>query len=219
MPRHVVVLDLRLNRQPGNPAVLQGVRAIRELTREHGHRVLVLLGTGLADRKMRRRPTSSGPRALATARLPGGPPPRSRRCLAESYPAAAELDTLTTPGPDQPASPGDPALLGSLPRLAGILDHAPPRLIAQLLEALDIQGVYNKADNQVTLRRVAPVHCCTGAPRDRARTFPRTRPKQAAGAFQAFCCSTVFPASRDGCLCTRCVRLLRAASGVSWWTR
>ncbi len=51
---------------------------------------------------------------------------------------------------------------------------------------------------------------------------PRTRPKQAARAAQVICCITVFPASRGGCLlrlqvaCTRCVRLLRAALGVSW---
>ena len=56
-------------------------------------------------------------------------------------------------------------------------------------------------------------------------THRGTRPKQAAGAVQFVCCSTVFPASRDGCFvrwqvaCTRCVRLLRAALGVSWWTR
>ncbi len=56
-------------------------------------------------------------------------------------------------------------------------------------------------------------------------THRGTRPKQAAWAVQVVCCSTVFPASRDGCLvrwqvaCTRCVRLLRAALGVSWWTR
>ena len=56
-------------------------------------------------------------------------------------------------------------------------------------------------------------------------THRGTRPKQAARAVQVVCYSTVFPASRDGCLlrwqvaCTRCVRLLRAALGVSWWTR
>ena len=56
-------------------------------------------------------------------------------------------------------------------------------------------------------------------------THRGTRPKQAAWAVQVICCSTVFPASRDGCFvrwqvaCTRCVRLLRAALGVSWWTR
>jgi DNA-binding NarL/FixJ family response regulator len=40
-PCHVVVLDLCLNRQTGDAAVLQGVRAIRQLTDDHGHRVLV----------------------------------------------------------------------------------------------------------------------------------------------------------------------------------
>jgi hypothetical protein len=52
-----------------------------------------------------------------------------------------------------------------------------------------------------------------------------TRPRQAAGTVQVFCCATVFPACRGGCLlrwqvaCTRCVLLLRVALGVSWWTR
>jgi len=56
-------------------------------------------------------------------------------------------------------------------------------------------------------------------------THRGTRPRQAAGAVQVVCCSTAFPASRGGCLlrwqvaCTRCVRLLRAARGVSRWTR
>jgi site-specific DNA recombinase len=64
----------------------------------------------------------------------------------------AELTALTAPDPDAPPSPGNPELLNSLPRLAGILDDAPPRLVAQLLEALDIQGVYSKEKNQLTLR-------------------------------------------------------------------
>ncbi|TCO46866.1 DNA-binding NarL/FixJ family response regulator [Kribbella antiqua] len=38
---HVVVLDLCLNRQTGDTAVVQGVRAIRRLTEEHRQRVLV----------------------------------------------------------------------------------------------------------------------------------------------------------------------------------
>ena len=56
-------------------------------------------------------------------------------------------------------------------------------------------------------------------------THRGTRPKQATWAVQVVCCSTVFAASRDGCFvrwqvaCTRCVRLLRASLGVSWWTR
>lgn len=40
-PCHVVVLDLCLNRQTGDKAVLQGVRAIRQLAGELGHRVVV----------------------------------------------------------------------------------------------------------------------------------------------------------------------------------
>jgi two-component system, NarL family, nitrate/nitrite response regulator NarL len=40
-PCHVVVLDLCLNRQTGDKAVLQGVRAIRQLAGRFGHRILV----------------------------------------------------------------------------------------------------------------------------------------------------------------------------------
>jgi DNA-binding NarL/FixJ family response regulator len=40
-PCHVVVLDLCLNRQTGDKAVLQGVRAIRRLAGQFGHRVVV----------------------------------------------------------------------------------------------------------------------------------------------------------------------------------
>ncbi len=58
-----------------------------------------------------------------------------------------------------------------------------------------------------------------------AHARSRTRLKQAARAVQFVCCITVFPAVRGWFLlrwqvaCTRCVRLLRAALGVSWWTR
>jgi DNA-binding NarL/FixJ family response regulator len=40
-PCHAVVLDLCLNRQTGDKAVLQGVRAIRQLAGQLGHRVVV----------------------------------------------------------------------------------------------------------------------------------------------------------------------------------
>jgi DNA-binding NarL/FixJ family response regulator len=40
-PCHVVVLDLCLNRQTGDKAVLQGVRAISQLAGQLGHRVVV----------------------------------------------------------------------------------------------------------------------------------------------------------------------------------
>jgi DNA invertase Pin-like site-specific DNA recombinase len=61
----------------------------------------------------------------------------------------ARLDALAAADPD---APGDPALLDELPALAGILDHAPARLRAQLYAALDLQALYNKEDHQVTLR-------------------------------------------------------------------
>lgn len=40
-PCHVVVLDLCLNRQTGDKAVLQGVRAIGQLAGQFGHRVVI----------------------------------------------------------------------------------------------------------------------------------------------------------------------------------
>ena len=40
-PCHAVVLDLCLNRQTGDKAVLQGVRAIRQLASQLGHRIVV----------------------------------------------------------------------------------------------------------------------------------------------------------------------------------
>lgn len=38
---HVILLDLCLNRQCGEPAILQGVRAIKKLVHEYGQRILV----------------------------------------------------------------------------------------------------------------------------------------------------------------------------------
>ena len=76
------------------------------------------------------------------------------------------------------------------------------------------------------LSRVAPVHCCTGAPSGPGMHVPAHHgPGKPLRAAQVVCCSTVFSAVRGWFLlrwqvsCTRCVRLLRAALGVSWWTR
>jgi hypothetical protein len=63
---------------------------------------------------------------------------------------AAKLDALTTAAPPT----DDPGLLDELPMLAGLLQDAPPKLIAGLLEAFDIQAVYHKKDHQVTIRAV-----------------------------------------------------------------
>ena len=76
------------------------------------------------------------------------------------------------------------------------------------------------------ISRVAPVHCCTGAPSGPGMHVPAHHgPGKPLRAAQVVCCSTVFPAVRGWFLlrwqvsCTRCVRWLRAALGVSWWTR
>lgn len=45
-------------------------------------------------------------------------------------------------------------LLDDLPQLAGLLDQAPPRLIQGMLDAFDIRCIWNKNDNQVTIRAV-----------------------------------------------------------------
>jgi site-specific DNA recombinase len=59
------------------------------------------------------------------------------------------LDALTVPDPE---TPGDPALLDELPYLAGLLNRAPARLRAQLYAALDLRALYNKDDDQATIR-------------------------------------------------------------------
>ena len=76
------------------------------------------------------------------------------------------------------------------------------------------------------ISRVAPVHCCTGAPSGPGMHVPAHHgPGKPLRAVQVACCITVFPAVRGWFLlrwqvsCTRCVRLLRASLGVSWWTR
>jgi hypothetical protein len=46
---------------------------------------------------------------------------------------------------------GDPALLDRLPMLGDLLGKAPDRIKQQLLDAFDIQALYSKDKNQVTL--------------------------------------------------------------------
>jgi site-specific DNA recombinase len=60
-----------------------------------------------------------------------------------------QLDQLTAPSADD--GPGNAALLDQLPALAGRLADAPPRLIAQLLDALNINAVYNKTRNRAVI--------------------------------------------------------------------
>jgi hypothetical protein len=46
---------------------------------------------------------------------------------------------------------GDPGLLDRVPMLGDILERAPDRLKQKLIDAFDIQALYNKAGNQITL--------------------------------------------------------------------
>jgi len=46
---------------------------------------------------------------------------------------------------------GDPALLDRLPMLGDLLAKAPDRIKQQLFDAFDIQALYSKTKNQVTL--------------------------------------------------------------------
>ena len=48
-------------------------------------------------------------------------------------------------------SGGDPSLLDRVPMLGDILRDAPDRIKQQLFDAFDIQALYNKAADQVTL--------------------------------------------------------------------
>ena len=95
--------------------------------------------------------------------------------------------------------------------------------IRRVLKALRIPPAPQRAPTRPPGSPGALLH--RGPLRTAHATHRGTRPKQAAWAVQVVCCITVFPASRGGCLlrwqvaCTRCVRLLRAALGVSWWTR
>ena len=71
---------------------------------------------------------------------------------------------LTELAADEPPAPA-PNLVSLLPETTADLAALPPDLQAELLDAFDIQIIWNAPMRQATFRgRVAPVHCCTGAP-------------------------------------------------------
>ena len=82
----------------------------------------------------------------------------------------AELEN--TPVPDT-----DPTLLDELPYLTRHLADAPPELLAQLIDALDIQCLYRKDKNQVTIW--ATITPATPATITALLTDPRTDPAPA----------------------------------------
>jgi site-specific DNA recombinase len=67
---------------------------------------------------------------------------------AERIHAEAQLTALDTAAP---AQDNDPTLLDELPVVAAILDDAPERIKAALIDAFGIQALYNKDMNQVTI--------------------------------------------------------------------
>jgi hypothetical protein len=66
-----------------------------------------------------------------------------REDIGRTLAALAKQATLETGG--------DPSLLDQVPMLGDILERAPDRLKQKLFDAFDIQALYNKAGNQVTL--------------------------------------------------------------------
>ena len=104
--------------------------------------------------------------------------------------------------------------------------HAAGTLDPQQVPDLSTAGGIKVVISQAGTSRVAPVHCCTGAPSGPGMHVPAHHgPGKPLRAVQVVCCITVFSAVRGWFLlrwqvsCTRCVLWLRAALGVSWWTK
>src|SRR5262249_43104484 len=98
-----------------------------------------------------------------------------------------------------------PAPRTAVPAVGEIPDHLHPRQMRIIPPAVPRptpppRPATRRPTLTSRLRRVGPVHYCTGPPQDRACTFPRTRPKQAARAVQIagciFAALKVLPRSR-----------------------
>jgi hypothetical protein len=91
--------------------------------------------------------TGATPQALTALRT------RHIRRFTELETERADINTrltaLTAPANDDP---DDPALLDQLPVLPGILHNAADRVVQQILATLDIQAIYHRKANQVTIR-------------------------------------------------------------------
>ena len=66
----------------------------------------------------------------------------------------------------------DPTLLDELPYLGDVLTHAPAALTERLLDAFDVQAVYNRDKNQVTIHATLT----TPSPRPSATCSPTPEP-------------------------------------------
>jgi len=77
---------------------------------------------------------------------------RIRARFTDLYTQRTTLETELAALEEAPAQhQQDPSLLDELPYLGDILTHAPAGLTERLLDAFDVQAVYNRDKNQVTL--------------------------------------------------------------------
>jgi hypothetical protein len=101
--------------------------------------------------------------------------------FATDEPAAIEGANAASLAAAQAATPdaSDPALLDQLPFAAGIFGQAPARIQQAILAALQVQGLYNNDDHQVTIRATLT----SGTPRAIAALLadPRTDDDSPAG--------------------------------------
>lgn len=93
---------------------------------------------------------------METPAAPGDPAAqalrnRIRARFAELYAGRTRIEAQLADLEAATAQDSDPSLLDELPTLPDLLTDAPPRLLAALLEAFDIQALYNKDMHQATI--------------------------------------------------------------------
>ena len=76
---------------------------------------------------------------------------RVRARFTELYTERTSIETELATLETAPAEQDDPTLLDELPTLGDILTDAPAALTERLLDAFDIQAVYNRDKHQVTI--------------------------------------------------------------------
>jgi hypothetical protein len=76
---------------------------------------------------------------------------RIRERFTELHTERTRLETELTGLAAAATHDNDPTLLDELPILGDILTDAPPRLVEELLDAFDIQALYNKDMHQATI--------------------------------------------------------------------
>ena len=105
------------------------------------------------DRHRRKRPhhRTGNPRRPVRPRRPSPPPAHPRPLHRPLRPAHHPGHTASRPRTTPTQQASDPSLLDELPFLGDILTSAPVGLTERLLDAFDVQAVYNRDKNQVTI--------------------------------------------------------------------